>query len=327
MKKMIFTFFIILFLPVYVCAYSKNVIVGGESIGIKINSDGLIVVGYYKVNNELLNKKNIKIGDRIIKINNHDVNNINELTKVINDNINNNQIDVELIRNKKVINTNLELQEENNYYKTGLYVKDNVVGIGTLTYIDPVSKIYGALGHEILLNETNSIVEVKDGNILISNINSINRSKNGSVGYKNASISFNKKIGTIEKNNTKGIFGYYTSSLPKKDLVSVSTFDEVEKGEASILTVTKNKEIKEYKIKIIEKYYNRKDTNKAFSFEIIDKDLLNKTGGIVQGMSGSPIIQNNKLIGSVTNVIVDNVKYGYAISIITMLEEGDKIRN
>lgn len=327
MKKVIFSIFIILFLPLNILAYSKNVIPGGESIGIKINSDGLIVVGYYKVQNELINKDNIKIGDRIIKISNEFVTSINELSKLINDNMLNSEVDVLLIRNNKSINTKLALKEENNYYKTGLYVKDNVVGIGTLTYIDPISKIYGALGHEILLTETNSRVEVKDGNILISKINSINKSRNGRVGYKNASISFNKKIGTIEKNNTHGIFGNWTSKLPNKSLLEVSSFDEIEKGPASILTVTKNNEIKKYDIKIIDKYQSKKETNKAFSFEIVDKELLKESGGIVQGMSGSPIIQNNKLIGSVTNVVIDNVKLGYGISIITMLEEGDSIRN
>lgn len=327
MKKMVFTFFIILFLPIYVYAYSKNIVLGGESIGIKINSDGLIVVGYYKVGNEIINRKNIKIGDRITKINDIEVFSINELSNIINDNLDNNEVDVELIRNKKIVNTKLELKEENNYYKTGLYVKDNVVGIGTLTYIDPASKIYGALGHEILLNETNSRVEVKNGNILVSNISSINKSRNGNVGYKNATISFDKKIGTILINNSSGIYGKYTSSIPKKDLTEISNFNEIEKGPASILTVTKNKDVKEYKINIIDKYSSKKDTNKAFSFEITDENLINKTGGIVQGMSGSPIIQNNKIIGAVTNVVVDNVKYGYGISIVTMLEEGDKLRN
>ena len=327
MKKVVFTFFIILFLPLYVYAYSKNVIPGGESIGIKINTDGLVIVGYYKVNNEIINRKNIKIGDRIVKINDIEVSSINELSSIINDNMNNNEVDVELIRNKKKINTTLYVKEENNYYKTGLYVKDNVVGIGTLTYIDPVSKIYGALGHEIALNETNSKVEIKNGNILISNITNITKSRNGNVGSKNATISFNEKIGTIEKNNSSGIFGFYTSKIPKKELIEISSFSEIEKGSASILTVTKNKDIKEYKINIIDKYPGKINTNKSFSFEIIDENLISKTGGIVQGMSGSPIIQNNKLIGSVTNVVVDNVKYGYGISIVTMLEEGDKLRN
>lgn len=327
MKKVIFTFFIILFLPYNLLAYSKNVIPGGESIGIKIDSNGLIVVGYYKVDNEYIAKKNVKIGDKIIKINNHSVDSINELTKYINSEIKEDLIIyLEIIRNNKIINTTLKLKEENNLLKTGLYVKDSIVGLGTLTYIDPITKIYGALGHDILLNETNDRIEVKDGNILLSNVNSINKSRNGHVGSKNASISFNNKIGTVEKNIETGIYGFYTDKIPNKSTIEVASFNEIEIGDAYVLTVTKDKKIEQYKIKIIEKYNNKKESNKAFSFKINDKKLINKTGGIVQGMSGSPIIQNNKLIGAVTNVVVDKVNYGYGISIITMLEDGDKIK-
>lgn len=322
MKKILLTFFIILFCPLNILAYSKNVIPGGESIGIKIESDGLIVVGFYKVNGEYIASDNIRIGDNITHINNKRVYSINELTNVI-DKSNTSEVDIKLIRNNKEVNTKLRLVEENNLLKTGLYVKDNVVGLGTLTYIDPVTKIWGALGHEILLNETNSRIEVKDGNILMSKVTSINKSRNGHVGSKNANISFNKKIGTINKNTVNGIYGTYTSSLPKKDLIMVADFDEIKKTEAYIYTVTSNNAIKKYKIKILDKYPNKKNTTKAISFEIVDKDLINKTGGIVQGMSGSPIIQDNKLVGAVTNVLVDNVTLGYGILISTMLETGE----
>ena len=322
MKKILLTFFIILFCPLNILAYSKNVIPGGESIGIKIESDGLIVVGFYKVNGEYIASDNIRIGDNITHINNKRVYSINELTNVI-DESNTSEIDIKLIRNNKEVSTKLRLVEENNLLKTGLYVKDNVVGLGTLTYIDPVTKIWGALGHEILLSETNSRIEVKDGNILMSKVTSINKSRNGYVGSKNANILFNKKIGTINKNTVNGIYGTYTSSLPKKDLIMVADFDEIKKTEAYIYTVTSNNAIKKYKIKILDKYPNKKNTTKAISFEIVDKDLINKTGGIVQGMSGSPIIQNDKLIGAVTNVLVDNVTLGYGILISTMLETGE----
>lgn len=322
MKKILLTFFIILFCPLNILAYSKNVIPGGESIGIKIESDGLIVVGFYKVNGEYIASDNIRIGDNITHINNKRVYSINELTNVI-DESNTSEVDIKLIRNNKEVNTKLRLVEENNLLKTGLYVKDNVVGLGTLTYIDPVTKIWGALGHEILLSETNSRIEVKDGNILMSKVTSINKSRNGHVGSKNANISFNKKIGTINKNTVNGIYGTYTSSLPKKDLIMVADFDEIKKTEAYIYTVTSNNTVKKYKIKILDKYPNKKNTTKAISFEIVDKDLINKTGGIVQGMSGSPIIQDNKLVGAVTNVLVDNVTLGYGILISTMLETGE----
>lgn len=323
MKKIMFLFFIILFLPLNIFAYSKNIIPGGESIGIEIKSNGLIVVGFYKVNGKYIAKENIEIGDVITKINGIEVNSINELTNLVNDNLND-SLDLEIVRNNKLYNTKLIIEKDNNVYKTGLYVKGSVVGLGTLTYIDPITKIYGALGHEIKLNETNRIVEVKDGNILLSRINNIDKSRNGKVGSKDATIIYNKVIGNINKNTNKGLFGIYTAELPNKNTMKIGEFTDIKKGEAYILTVTSNQNVEKYNINILDKYYSSKNTGKAFSFEVTDESLIKISGGIVQGMSGSPIIQNDMIIGAVTNVVIDDVKVGYGISIITMLEEGEK---
>ena len=324
MKKIIVLFIMIL-MPISIYAYSKNIIPGGESIGIKIEPNGLIVVGFYKGDGVYIAKNNIKIGDAITKINGKSVTSINELNNLIkNENISNMSIPIEIVRNGKTYNIDLKIGEENNIYKTGLYVKDSVVGLGTLTYIDPISKIYGALGHEIISNETKSIVEVKNGNILMSKVKSINKSRNGHVGSKEATILYDKEIGTIRKNTNKGIYGMWNSKLLNKDTMEIASFNEIKSGDAYIYTVLKNNDVKKYKINIVDKYSARKDTQKAFSFEIVDNELLSKTGGIVQGMSGSPIIQDNKIIGAVTNVLIDNTYLGYGISIVTMLSEGEK---
>lgn len=323
MKKIICSLIISVFLPINILAYSLNIIPGGESIGIKINTDGLIINGFYKVNNEYIGKRTFKIGDRIIKINGINVNNSDELSGIINDNLENNYVDVEYIRNNKVLNGKLYIEKENDLYKTGLYIKDNIIGIGTLTYIDPVTKIYGSLGHEVRGYDDTRKVEIKDGDLLTSNVTTIKKSKDGYVGSKNARISYDEKIGTITENTTSGIFGKYTEKLPNKETLQVADFKEIKEDEAYILTVLENNEVEKFKIKIVEKYNKQKNTQKAFSFEIIDEKLINKTGGIVQGMSGSPIIQNDKIIGAVTNVVISDVTLGYGISIITMLEEGE----
>ncbi len=324
MKKII-TAFLIFIMPIYVFAYSKYLIPGGQTIGIKINTDGLIVIGFYKVDGEFINKNTINIGDIITKVNGVNVDDLNDLGKKVSESgINSKDVDIEIIRNGQVLNTKLHLKEERGLLKTGLYIKESIIGLGTLTFIDPENKIYGALGHEIVLSETRNIVDVKKGNIYESKVTGIDKSRNGYVGSKNASISYKNVIGNIIKNTNKGLYGSYSGDLPNETLYEVAEFSEIEKGDAYILTVTKNKEVEKYKIKILEKYDNKKDTQKAFSFKIIDEKLLSKTGGVVQGMSGSPIIQNNKIIGAVTNVLVDDVKLGYGISIITMLEESEK---
>ncbi len=325
MKKVLFTFFIIFLFPLGVFAYSKYIIPGGESIGIKINTEGLVVVGFYKVNGEYIAKNNFKIGDKIINVNGKKVNTIDELSNAVSENeMSSLSVKVTIKRNDREVDTYLKLIDEDGSYKTGLYVKDSLVGLGTLSYIDPVTKIYGALGHEITMNETGNKVDVRDGNILYSKVTGIDKSRNGRVGSKNANIVFDRKIGTIQKNTDKGIYGLYTDNLPNKDTYQIAEFSDIEKGDAYILTVTKDNKIEKYSINILDKYHSKKDTQKAFSFEITDKSLLNKTGGIVQGMSGSPIIQDDKIIGAVTNVLVDNVTLGYGISIITMLSEGEK---
>ena len=325
MKKVLFTFFIIFLFPLGIFAYSKYIIPGGESIGIKINTEGLIVVGFYKVDGEYIAKNNFKIGDKIINVNGKNVNTIDELSSAVSENeMSSLSVKVTIKRNDREVDTYLKLTMDDGTYKTGLYVKDSLVGLGTLSYIDPITKIYGALGHEITMNETGNKVDVRDGNILYSKVTGIDKSRNGRVGSKNANIVFDRKIGTIQKNTDKGIYGLYTDKLPNKDTYQIAEFSDIENGDAYILTVTKDNKIEKYSINILDKYYSKKDTQKAFSFEITDKSLLNKTGGIVQGMSGSPIIQDDKIIGAVTNVLVDNVTLGYGISIITMLSEGEK---
>ena len=325
MKKVLFTFFVIFLFPLGVFAYSKYIIPGGESIGIKINTEGLVVVGFYKVEDEYIAKNNFKIGDKIINVNGKNVNTIDELTDAVSKSeMSSLNVKVTVKRNDREVDTYLKLVVKDGTYKTGLYVKDSLIGLGTLSYIDPVSKIYGALGHEITMNETGNKVDVRDGNILYSKVIGIDKSRNGRVGSKNANIIFDRKIGTIQKNTNKGIYGIYIDNLPNKETYQVADFSNIKKGDAYILTVTKDNRIEKYSINILDKYSSKKDTQKAFSFEITDKNLLNKTGGIVQGMSGSPIIQDDKIIGAVTNVLVDNVTLGYGISIITMLAEGEK---
>ena len=323
MKKILSLILVGILMPINIFAYSNFILPGGESVGISINSEGLIIVGFYKVDGEYIAKSTLRIGDAITHINGKEVNNISELTNFINDEINGNVVNVTIKRNKDIIDTKMILKEQDGVLKTGLYVKDSVSGIGTLTYIDPVSKIYGALGHEILLSDTNTRIEVRDGNILESKVTGIDRSTNGNVGSKNARIFQNKKIGTIEENTSFGIFGKYVSELPDKEVLEVAQFNEIKKGPAVIYTVLKDNNIEEYDINIIDVYNNKKDTTKAFSFEVVDKALLSKSGGIVQGMSGSPVIQNNKIIGGVTHVLVDKVNLGYGIYIKTMLKEGE----
>ncbi len=323
MKKIRIMFItLLLLMPNLVLAYSNKILVGGQNIGINIQSDGVLVVGFYKVNGKSIKSNpSIEVGDYIIKIGDTEISTINELTNSIEKNMIEGKVELTLLRNKKEIKSTLSLVEENKIFKTGLYVKDSITGIGTLTYIDPESKIFGALGHEIIESNSNKRIEVKTGTIFNSIITGINKSSDGSPGEKKANFKPSEVYGTISKNTQYGLFGTYSANLPASKEFEVANKDEITVGNAKILTVLNKDEIKEYNINITK--INEYNKIKNISFEITDEELLSKTGGVVQGMSGSPIIQNNKIIGAVTHVIVDNVKTGYGIFITTMLEEGE----
>lgn len=321
MKRYIITFLIVFLFPVYVLAYSNKVILGGQNLGIAIESDGILVVGFYKVNNTLNNSK-LSVGDYIIKVNDDKVNTVDDLINSIENNVKDNKVNITYRHNNSIKDTILNLEYNNGIYKSGLYVKDSLKGLGTLTYIDPESKIYGCLGHEIIDSNTNSKVEVRSGNIFKANVTSITRSSDGSPGSKNAKFIEDKIYGNINKNVEEGIYGTYSGQIDNDNLIDIETLDNVDLGEAYIYTSLDDNIVKSYKINILRKYNKSKIKN--FYFEVIDSELLNKTGGIIQGMSGSPIVQNNKLIGAVTHVSVDSVKNGYGISIINMLETGEK---
>lgn len=310
-------------MPFNVLAYSEYLIPGGENIGIHIESKGIMIVGLYEVNgNYPATEAELKVGDIITKINKTKVENIDDMVKKINEN-KSLTIDVTYIRNNKTSDTKLNIIKENDVYKTGLYVKDSITGIGTLSFIDPNTKLFGALGHEISEKNTGHILEVKNGKIFESNVTSIDRSEEGKPGSKNANFNTNNINGTVVENTESGIFGSYTGELPNKKTYKVAKFEDIKLGEAKILTVISGTDIKEYTINILKLNNNNKQKNKNILLEITDPDLLAKTGGVVQGMSGSTIIQGDYIVGAVTHVVVDTPNKGYGILITNMLEEAE----
>lgn len=306
--------------PIFVYAYSNKVVLGGQNIGISIQSNGIMVVGFYKVNNSLNNTK-LSVGDYITKVNGIDVNTVDDLIKVIEEKVDNNKVNISYRHNNKIKESVLELENVNGTYKTGLYVKDSLKGLGTLTYIDPETRIYGCLGHEIVESSTNSRIEVRTGNIFKSLVTSITKSSNGNPGSKNAKFFSDKIYGDVRKNDLEGIYGTYTGEIDEDNLIEIAEVNDVKQGDAYIYTSLDDNKVKPYLINIIKKEERSKIKN--FFFEVVDEDLINKTGGIIQGMSGSPIVQDNKLIGAVTHVSIDSVKTGYGISIINMLKTGE----
>lgn len=323
MKK-IFLLLMVLILPANLHAYSEQVLLGGQNVGIEAYSKGVIVVGFYKVDNRYIGSETLNVGDIILEIEGYPVNSIKEMTDIIDKNIKDGKVNVLIKRNNKEKETTMSLVKEGSVYKTGLYIKEKITGIGTITYIDPNTKITGLLGHELTSALSNNKIEVKDGKLYSSTVSGIDRSTNGRVGSKNAKIDYNNSLGTVNKNSSVGIFGTYKSTLPNNKLLNVAKWDEIELGKATIYTTINDSIVLPYEITITKLNKSEISTNKSISFTVTDNNLLSVTGGIVQGMSGSPIVQNGKIIGAVTHVLVDDVVKGYAVFIRTMLEEGDR---
>lgn len=322
MKKVAIFLCTLLIFPIQVLAYSSSVILGGNTIGIDIKSTGVMIIGFYKVDGKYPSST-LKEGDIIKKVGSTEVSSIDELTSAIEKNIyDNNKIELTYLRGNKEKTTILSLSEQNGLYKTGLYVKDSITGIGTLTFIDPETGKYGALGHEIVEASTSKIVEVKTGIVFKNSVTSIDKSIDGNPGSKNAKFYYNTSYGDIEKNTKYGIYGNYSAKYDNSKVIEVADKQEARIGSAQIYTVLDQENVEVFDINITK--INESSDIKNLAFEITDKKLLEKTGGIVQGMSGSPIIQNNKIIGAVTHVVTDHVTSGYGLFITTMLEESER---
>lgn len=323
-KKLLILLTLLTFIfPFITYAYSDKVILGGNNIGITVNTKEAIVVGFYKVNGKYIAKEQgVKENDKITHVENDKVDCIDDLIAKINKYIKNNEVNITVLRDGISVPIKLKLVKEGETYKTGLFIKDEITGIGTLTYIDPNTKIYGALGHEITERTTNNVADIKGGKIFKAIITGTVKSTLTKTGEKRAKFDSSEVYGSIDSNTKKGIYGIYSSSIDENKLIDVANPNEIKEGKASIFTVLDGNVVDEFEINIIK--INSDSSTKNILFEITDKRLLDMTGGVIKGMSGSPIVQNNKIVGAVTHAIVNDAYRGYGIFITKMLEEGDK---
>ena len=318
-KLLIYLISFSIIIPINVFAYSKYLIPGGENIGIKVQSDGVFVVGFYPINGNGVRASKLKIGDRIVSVNDTLIESVSDLLNNFNFQKETVNVKFGYIRNNKLDYVTLELKrDKNGGYKTGIYVKDSITGIGTLTYIDPSNNSYGALGHEIIENTSGNNFTLLNGNIYESKITGVTKSSIGNPGEKNAKINTSDILGNINYNIETGIFGKLDKNYSKEEVMEVGNISDAEIGNAEIITVLEGNKKERFEVEILS--IDKNNATKNFLIEIKDGKLLDKTGGIVKGMSGSPIIQNGKLIGAITHTIVDNPRKGYGISIIKMLE-------
>jgi stage IV sporulation protein B len=293
---------------------------GGMPFGIKMNFKGLSIVKFASDSSPAC-KAGMKVGDIITKINNQDVNSIEEFTRLINKN-GNSEIDITVIRNDKeyVFKVVPELCSDDGLYKTGVWVKDSASGIGTVTFIDPDTNLFGGLGHGICDSASGKIIPISRGTVLDVNINGVIKGRIGTAGELKGAFNA-KKLGTLIKNSNQGVFGFLSNECfqSPEGKLKLCPKNEVKEGDAYIWCTLGDEKPQKYSVKLSSIDVNNTGV-KNFRIKITDKKLLERSGGIVQGMSGSPIIQNGKLVGAVTHVLINDPTTGYGIFIENMLE-------
>jgi len=311
-----------------------EVIPGGQTIGVKIKSDGILVVGHHLVtagNNKKVSPgedAQIMLGDIITKINDKPLSGVSEVGSIVEEAGKSGQpITLTIRRNGKVFVKQLTpaFDAEDQAYRLGLYIRDSAAGVGTLTFYAPDQGVYGALGHVITDMDTQTAIPVGDGKIVHSTVTSISKSHNGVPGEKRAHFfKENKILGNIERNTDFGIFGKMAEQPNygyTQEPVPVAFAEEVREGPAQILTVVDGHKVEAFDIEVVHTASQSAPATKGLVIKITDQRLLDRTGGIVQGMSGSPILQNGKLIGAVTHVFVNDPSSGYGCFIEWMLQD------
>lgn len=300
---------------------SERVLIpAGQSVGIQMNVKGALIVG-------VENNSGPQVGDMIVAVNNKKVQSPAEVEKLVGDK--GETVEITVMRNKKPINYAITpyYDKASEEYKLGFWIKEKIAGIGTLTFYDPKTDKFASLGHGIYEPETGMLLQTKNGSLLNTKVNQIKAGEKGTPGEIGGIIyNFEKPLGTIEKNTEFGIYGEAdnSQSFDLSEPMVMAPKEEIEEGKAYIMTTIDGTAVKKYDIEITKVHHQNSAESKGLEFQVTDEELLATCGGIIQGMSGSPIIQNNRIIGAVTHVFVNNPQKGYGIFAEWMVEEIDK---
>lgn len=309
---------------------SRQIAACGNTVGVKLKIDGILVIGVSDV--EMINGQKtvpardtgIKPGYIITSVNDKRIQDVNDLVQEIDSSAGTPvKITYRYGSLKGVAYISPAKSAEDRKYHIGLWVRDSTAGIGTLTYYDPATHSFGALGHGITDIDTGTLMPVESGEILESNILGVKIGKSGTPGELKGIFVEDAKLGVITRNSDVGIYGKLDESAVARisgSLYPVGVRAGVREGPASILSNIDGKNIEEFSIYIQKVSRQNLNGSKGMIIKITDSELLNTTGGIVQGMSGSPIIQGGKIVGAVTHVLVNDPTRGYGIFIEAMLK-------
>ena len=298
----------------------------GKAIGMKLYTEGVLVVGMSEINGKKpYENSGIQEGDAIIEINNEQIENTNDLIETVNKS-NGKTVKVKYKRNDQTITTSIEpAKTSENEYKLGLWVRDAAAGVGTMTFYEPSSGMFAALGHGIADIDTSELINIESGELTTTNILSIVKGQKGNPGEIRGTIENSQSLGSIYKNTGFGVYGKVQNKnkldINTMEEMDVALRDEIKTGKAQILCELENGRTEKYDVEVKKIYMNNNENNKSMVIKITDEKLIEKTGGIIQGMSGAPIIQNGKFIGAITHVLVNDPTVGYGVFADIMIKQ------
>lgn len=298
---------------------SERVLIpGGQSVGIKMNVKGALIVGVENKN------AGPQVGDMIVSVNGKKVESPDDVSAVISGS--GSVAEITVIRNKKKLKYAVKpyYEKSSRTYKLGFWIKEKIAGIGTLSFYDPKTNQFAALGHGIYEAETGMLLTSRNGKLLHTRVNQITAGEKGVPGEIEGVIyDFHNPLGEIKENTEFGIYGEADDAqdFDLNNPMVMGSREEICEGDAYILTTVKGTDVQKFKIRITKVRRQRSANSKGLEFQVTDQELLETCGGIVQGMSGSPIIQNNRLVGVVTHVFVNDPERGYGIFAEWMVEQ------
>lgn len=307
----------------------------GNAVGLKLYTSGVLVVGMSEIegmdNNKYKPYENtgIQEGDMIVEINEETVTCTADLLNTVNESKGKN-LPVKYVREGKTLETSITpIKVGNNNYKLGLWVRDAAAGVGTVSFYEPSTKTFAALGHGIQDIDTGSLLNIAKGDFVTTKIVSIIKGKKGIPGKIQGSIENSSVVGEVYRNTEFGVYGKVTNvsalNIDASKAVEVAARDEIKTGPAKIMCTLEDNKTEEFDIEIEKVYINNNENNKSMLVKVTDKNLIEKTGGIIQGMSGSPIIQNNKMVGALTHVLVNDPEKGYAVFADLMIKQAREV--
>ena len=308
-----------------------TVIPVGNIAGLKLYTNGVLVVGMSEIEGKD-NKKykpyentQIQEGDTIIQINENIIDSIQDLIDEVNKSEGKN-VNIKYIHEEETKECSIEpVKSYDNQYKLGLWVRDSAAGVGTVTFYEPKTKSFGALGHGITDIDTQQLINIASGEFVTTRILDIEKGEAGIPGRIQGTVENQENIGKIYKNTKFGIYGIVDNlsslNIDSSKEMELALRDEIKTGKATILCSLDNRNVQEYEIEIEKIFKENNYDNKSMKIKITDPRLIEKTGGIIQGMSGSPIIQNGKFVGAVTHVLVNDPTQGYGIFGDIMLKQ------